>query len=73
MAYPPSQSLEAFLRTLLILRRFSILGDASCLYNLMGKPYVSIEEIVRWVAGWISNDGNTLGKPTKYESRSGEF
>ena len=51
----------------------ALLGDASFLYKSMGKPYVSIEDIVRWVADWISNDGNTLGKPTKYESRSGEF
>ncbi|MEE3233191.1 MAG: NAD(P)-dependent oxidoreductase [Candidatus Latescibacterota bacterium] len=51
----------------------ALLGDASYLFNSMGKPYVSIDEIVRWVSGWISNDGRTLGKPTKYESRSGKF
>ena len=51
----------------------ALLGDASYLFDSMGKPCVSIEDIVRWVAEWIRNNGKTLGKPTKYESRNGNF
>ena len=49
MAYPPSQSLEAFLRTLLILRRFSILGDAFVLRDpsaIRPAYYFQNEEVV---------------------------
>lgn len=51
----------------------ALLGDASYLFGSMGEPCVPIEDIVRWVAEWIGNNGNTLGKPTKYESRNGNF
>ena len=51
----------------------ALLGDASYLFDSMGEPCVPIEDIVRWVAEWIGNNGNTLGKPTKYESRNGNF
>ena len=51
----------------------ALLGDATFLFKSMGRPYVSSEKIVQWIADWVSNDGKTLGKPTKFESRSGRF
>jgi nucleoside-diphosphate-sugar epimerase len=51
----------------------ALLGDASALVEQLGPPPTSIERIVEWVAHWVQHGGHSLGKPTKYESRSGKF
>ncbi len=51
----------------------ALLGDASAMLDRLGPPKVGLDEMVTWVAGWLERDGRTLGKPTKYESRSGRF
>ncbi len=51
----------------------ALLGNASALFNLLGLPRVSSAEMMEWVAAWVMNEGPTLGKPTKYESRNGQF
>ena len=51
----------------------ALLGDASRLVEQFGKPDIAPEQIVRWVARWVEIGGKSLGKPTKYESRSGKF
>ena len=51
----------------------ALLGNASELFNLMGPPRVTSGEMMEWVAAWVMNGGPTLGKPTKYESRNGQF
>ena len=54
-------------------RDTALLGDATALFDRLGRPRVSSETLARWVAHWVMNGGRTLGKPTGYESRSGEF
>lgn len=51
----------------------ALLGDASRLVEGFGGPDIAPEQIVRWVAHWVEMGGKSLGKPTKYESRSGKF
>ena len=51
----------------------ALLGDSRWLFDRLGKPQVPIETIVDWVAHWVRHGGRTLGKPTKYESRTGKF
>lgn len=51
----------------------ALLGDASRLLGRLGPLSVSPEQIVRWMAHWVRLDGRSLGKPTKYESRTGKF
>ena len=51
----------------------ALLGDASQLLEQFVKPAVPPEQIVRWVAHWVEIGGKSLGKPTKYDSRSGKF
>lgn len=51
----------------------ALLGNASELFDLMGPPRVTSGEMMEWVAAWVMNGGPTLGKPTKYESRNGQF
>lgn len=51
----------------------ALLGDASRLNSILGPPPTSIDDVVCWVADWLQGGGRSLGKPTKYESRSGTF
>jgi nucleoside-diphosphate-sugar epimerase len=51
----------------------ALLGDASRLIARLGPPAVSIPQIIEWLAHWVKLGGPSLGKPTKYESRSGKF
>ena len=51
----------------------ALLGDATALFQRLGRPQVSPETLVSWVAHWVMSGGRTLGKPTGYQSRSGEF
>ncbi|MBI2503868.1 MAG: NAD(P)-dependent oxidoreductase [Candidatus Latescibacteria bacterium] len=51
----------------------ALLGDASRFIARFGPPSVSIPQIIQWLAHWVKIGGPSLGKPTKYESRSGKF
>jgi nucleoside-diphosphate-sugar epimerase len=39
----------------------------------LGIPFVRDEELTEWVANWVSCGGETLSKPTHFESRDGRF
>jgi len=41
--------------------------------RLFGYPTVSVLSMVDWVADWISAGRRSLGKPTKFEVRSGSY
>ncbi|MEW6752331.1 MAG: NAD(P)-dependent oxidoreductase [Candidatus Latescibacterota bacterium] len=51
----------------------ALLGNASLLLQLLGPPAVPPEQIIHWMAHWVRRGGRSLGKPTKYESRTGTF
>ena len=51
----------------------ALLNDASRCHARYGEPKVSVDELVEAVASWIKRDGPTLGKPTKFHVRDGEF
>ena len=51
----------------------ALLGDATRLFDKLGKPDIPVGQIVEWVAHWIRISGRSLDKPTGYESRSGRF
>lgn len=51
----------------------ALLGDSSELFRHFGNPEVSPEQIMDWVAEWVMQGGESLGKPTKYEKRNGKF
>ncbi len=51
----------------------ALLGDATKMFDQLGTPQIPIDTMISWVAHWITNNGKTLGKPTKYESRTGKF
>ena len=51
----------------------ALLGDSRRLCAEFGRPRVDPEQMLHTVAEWVMADGLSLGKPTKYESRSGQF
>ncbi len=51
----------------------ALLNNASRSFELFGEPVVSTQELIEWVADWIVLGGETLNKPTHFESRDGKF
>lgn len=51
----------------------ALLNNAAASYKLVGQPEVSANQMVRWTADWIVRGGESLGKPTHFESRDGRF
>jgi len=49
------------------------LNDSSLAHRLFGAPRIDEDELMRHVATWLDNDGQTLGKPTHFESRDGNY
>ena len=51
----------------------ALLSDGRLGYELLGRPLVTSEQMIRWIADWQSRGGTTLGKPTKFQVRDGKF
>jgi nucleoside-diphosphate-sugar epimerase len=51
----------------------ALLNDASLCHQLLGAPSVSVEQMIKMVAGWIRAGHPTLNKPTHFEVRDGKF
>lgn len=49
------------------------LNDASLAHRLFGAPRVSEEELIQHVATWLQAGGETLGRPTHFETRDGSY
>ena len=43
------------------------------LQRLLGTPATPLEVVLRWTAHWIESGGRTLGKPTHFEVRDGQY
>jgi len=51
----------------------ALLNKPEQAFRLYGRPKVSTQQIIKWIAHWISEGGETLGKPTHYEVRDGKY
>ena len=51
----------------------ALLNNAEQAFQLFGRPKVSTTQIIKWIADWISEERETLGKPTHYEVRDGKY
>ena len=51
----------------------ALLADNTACEKAFGPVTVPPDQIVDWVAWWVSHDMPTLNKPTKYASRTGKF
>ena len=51
----------------------SLTGNSSKLCSLLGRPPTSLERMLCWTADWVKAGGRSLGKPTHFESRDGNY
>lgn len=51
----------------------ALLNNAALCHRLFGPPAVSVDQMIGWVADWVSQGGRLLGKPTKFQVRDGRF
>ena len=51
----------------------ALLNNPEQALNLFGPPGVSTAQVINWIAHWISEKRETLGKPTHYEVRDGKY
>ncbi|BDC53054.1 epimerase [Bryobacterales bacterium F-183] len=51
----------------------ALLNNAAESAKLFGKPRVSVQQMMDWIADWLQHGGTTLNKPTHFEVRTGTF
>lgn len=51
----------------------ALLNNASTSYERLGHPRQPLDTILAWTADWTRRGGESLGKPTHFESRDGAF
>jgi nucleoside-diphosphate-sugar epimerase len=51
----------------------ALLSNAQRAFRLFGYPRVSAGQMIAWIADWQERGGETLGKPTHFEVRHGQF
>jgi nucleoside-diphosphate-sugar epimerase len=51
----------------------ALLSVASKAHQLFGYPSVTIQDLIDWTAQWVMRGGASLGKPTHFEVRDGNF
>ena len=49
------------------------LNDASLSFRLFGYPRTPLAEMILMQAAWIASGGNSLGKPTHFETTDGAY
>jgi putative hemolysin len=51
----------------------ALLSNGTHGHQRLGTPAVGVPQLLAWTADWVRRGGDTLGKPTHFESRSGQF
>lgn len=51
----------------------ALLSNAAASQRHFGYPTVPVDRLLGWIAGWVANDGDSLNKPTHFETRDGNF
>ena len=51
----------------------ALLNNASECHRIFCRPSMSVDQLITMIAGWIQQGGRTLGKPTHFETRTGQF
>jgi hypothetical protein len=51
----------------------ALLSNARVAIEFYGPARVSVEQMMDWIAHWITRGGTSLGKPTHFEVRDGKF
>lgn len=50
-----------------------LLNDGQLGHRLFGYPKIGLQQMIHWIADWVMSGGESLGKPTHFESRDGKF
>ena len=53
--------------------RTALLSNASWMFENLGRPKVSLDQLIRWTAKWITSGNPLLGKPTHFEVKDGKY
>ena len=51
----------------------ALLSDSSRTYAITGEPEVEPAQMMNWIAQWLNDGGELLGKPTHFEIKDGKF
>ena len=51
----------------------ALISNCGKMAELFGYPSVSLETMIKWQAEWIRAGGRSLGKPTHFEEKKGEY
>lgn len=51
----------------------ALLSNGTLGRTRLGRPRVDASRLIAWTAAWVQQGGDTLGKPTHFESRDGGF
>lgn len=49
------------------------LSNCGKMVELFGQPRVSVDTMIEWVAHWVASGGESLGKPTHFETQNGKY
>jgi nucleoside-diphosphate-sugar epimerase len=49
------------------------LNNNSLARKLFGDPTMSVDCMIDWIADWLERGGETLGKPTQFQNRDGDY
>ncbi len=51
----------------------ALLSDGSLGFTYLGRPAISAAQMLYWTARWVARGGPTLGKPTHFQTRTGQY
>jgi nucleoside-diphosphate-sugar epimerase len=51
----------------------ALLSNPAQVCQLLGTPATPLEMVLRWTAHWVMSGGASLGKPTHFEVRDGQY
>jgi hypothetical protein len=51
----------------------ALLSNGARGWALFGTPRVDAAQLLTWTADWVARGGESLSKPTHFESRAGRF
>jgi dTDP-4-dehydrorhamnose reductase len=51
----------------------ALLGNSSRLCAELGRPHVSVDLMLPWIADWVKREKRSFGRPTHFEVRDGNY
>jgi len=51
----------------------AILSNGQLGHRLFGYPRVPVDVLIEWIADWVKSGGESLAKPTHFETRDGKY